>query len=150
MVLSIYVEQFIFFFLRKYILCWDLERTVIKVHWSAHDSLLYHGQAEAGGYIYSSSELSWFFEVLSCYLSLILQNGIGVRDQFRLGGGGGAEVSCPNILSIACPKIKWFCPNITWFFFLPEYGYLKNSRGGGAAAPSPRLLRLCKMGYTKT
>ena len=37
---------------------------------------------------------------------------IGVRDQFRLGGGG-AEVSCPNILSIACSKIKWFCPNIT-------------------------------------
>ena len=30
----------------------------------------------------------------------------------------GAEVSCPNILSIACPKIKWFCPNITRFFFL--------------------------------
>ena len=30
----------------------------------------------------------------------------GVRDQFRLGGGGGAEVSCPNILSIPCPKIK--------------------------------------------
>ena len=28
----------------------------------------------------------------------------------------GAEVSGPNILSIACPKIKWFCPNITLFF----------------------------------
>ena len=26
---------------------------------------------------------------------------------------GGAEVSGPNIFSIACPKIKWFCPNIT-------------------------------------
>ena len=25
----------------------------------------------------------------------------------------GAEVSCRNILSIACPKIKWFCPNMT-------------------------------------
>ena len=25
----------------------------------------------------------------------------------------GAEVSFPNIFSIACPKIKWFCPNIT-------------------------------------
>ena len=35
---------------------------------------------------------------------------IGVRDQFRLGG---AEVSCPNISSIACPKIKWVCPNMT-------------------------------------
>ena len=29
-------------------------------------------------------------------------------------------------------KIKWFCPNITWFF-LPENGYLNNSKG--AAAP---------------
>ena len=24
----------------------------------------------------------------------------------------GAEVSCPNIFSIACPKIKWFCPKM--------------------------------------
>ena len=60
-------------------------------------------------------------------------------DQFRLGVG--AEVSCPNIFSIACPKIK---SNITIFF--PENGYLKNS-GGGDAAPSPppppRLVRLC-------
>ena len=31
-------------------------------------------------------------------------------------GGGGAEVSCPNIFSIAFPKIKWFCPNIACFF----------------------------------
>ena len=30
-------------------------------------------------------------------------------------GGGGSEVSCPNIFSIGCPKIKWFCPNITCF-----------------------------------
>ena len=31
---------------------------------------------------------------------------IGEWDQFRSGGGGGggAEVSCPNIVSIACPK----------------------------------------------
>ena len=40
-----------------------------------------------------------------------------VGDQFRLvgggggGGGGGAEVYCLNIFSIACPNIKWFCPN---------------------------------------
>ena len=46
----------------------------------------------------------------------------------------GAGVSCPNIFSIACPKIKWFCPNITRFIFWPEYGYLKNSGGGGGAA----------------
>ena len=24
----------------------------------------------------------------------------------------GAEVCCPNIFSIACPKIKWFCPKM--------------------------------------
>ena len=41
----------------------------------------------------------------------------------------GAEVSCPNILSIACPKIKWFCPNITWFFFFARIWL--------AAAPPP-------------
>ena len=28
----------------------------------------------------------------------------------------GAEVSYPNIFSIACTKMKWFCPNITWSF----------------------------------
>ena len=41
----------------------------------------------------------------------------------------GAEVSCPNNFLIACPKIKWFSPNIT--DFLPENGYLKISMGGG-------------------
>ena len=55
---------------------------------------------------------------------------IGVRDEFRWGGG--VEVTCPNIviLSIACTKIKWVCPNIT--NFLPKNGYLKNS------SPMPR------------
>ena len=48
----------------------------------------------------------------------------------------GAEVS----LSIACPKIKWFCPNIT--FVLPENGNLKSYRGA-ATPPPPRLVRLC-------
>ena len=58
------------------------------------------------------------------------RSNIGVRDQFLslffffffFGGGGGAEVSCP--------KIKWFCPNVTCLF-LPENCYLKYSRGGG-------------------
>ena len=58
----------------------------------------------------------------------------------------GAEVSCPNILSIACPKIKWFCPNITWFFFFcPKMAIWKILGGGGggaAATPPPRLVRL--------
>ena len=39
------------------------------------------------------------------------------------------KVSCPNIFFSACPKIKWFCPNITCFF--PENCHLKNS------SPSP-------------
>ena len=42
----------------------------------------------------------------------------------------GAEVSCPNIFSLACLKIKWFFARI-WLF--------ANSRGGGGgvAATSP-------------
>ena len=51
---------------------------------------------------------------------------------FMGGGGGGAEVSCPNIFSIACPNIQ---------VGLPEYGYLQNSRGGlqppGPTVPLP-------------
>ena len=51
------------------------------------------------------------------------------------GGGGGAEVSCLIIFPTAFTKIKWFCPNITWF--LPGNGYLKNSRGGGGGLHPP-------------
>ena len=47
----------------------------------------------------------------------------------------GAEVNCPNIFSIACPKIKWFCPNITCF--LPENGHLKIQGGGGGRGLAP-------------
>ena len=48
----------------------------------------------------------------------------------------GAEVSCPNILSIAYPKISGFARILR--DLLPENGYLKNSGGGGAgAAPHP-------------
>ena len=55
----------------------------------------------------------------------------------------GAEVSCPNIFfHDSCTKIKWFCPNITWFF--ARNGYLKNSRGGGGGAAAP----LSPMGRT--
>ena len=60
---------------------------------------------------------------------------IGVRDQFCLGW---AEVSCPNIFSIACHKIKWFCPNITWFF-CPNMAISK-ILGGGLQPPAPRPL----------
>ena len=49
----------------------------------------------------------------------------------------GAEVSSSNIFSIACPKIKWFHPNKSWF--LPENCHLKNSRGAvySPLAPLP-------------
>ena len=61
----------------------------------------------------------------------------------------GAEVSCPYIFSIACPKIQWFARILPEF--LPEYGYFQNSRGGGGLQPPspppppppPRLVRLC-------
>ena len=46
----------------------------------------------------------------------------------------GAEVSCPNIFSIACPKIKWFCSNITWFF-CPNMAIWKII--GGLQPPQP-------------
>ena len=46
----------------------------------------------------------------------------------------GAEVSCPNIFSIVCTKIEWFCPNITRFF-CPRMAIWKILGGGGAAAP---------------
>ena len=43
--------------------------------------------------------------------------------------GREAEVSCPNISSVACPKIKCFCPNIA--YFPPKNGSLKNYEGEG-------------------
>ena len=61
---------------------------------------------------------------------------ISVRDKFVFRG---AEVSCPNIFSIACTKIKWICPNITWFFGL-KMAIWKNSRG--AAAPLSPMGRM--------
>ena len=50
---------------------------------------------------------------------------------------GADEVSCPNILSIACPKIKWFCPNITWLF-ARKWLFEKFGGGGGLRAAPPR------------
>ena len=47
----------------------------------------------------------------------------------------GAEVSCPNIFSIACPKIKWFCPNITWF--LARIWLFEKFQGGSSRPPPP-------------
>ena len=55
----------------------------------------------------------------------------------------GAEVSCPDVFFIACPKIKCFCPNITLFFW-PKLPFEKFGGGGGAEPPPPppRLVRL--------
>ena len=39
-----------------------------------------------------------------------------LREHRHMGPEGGG-VSCPDIFPIACPKIKWFCLNITCFFF---------------------------------
>ena len=66
---------------------------------------------------------------------------IGVRDQFRWGGGGGAEVSWPNMLSSVCPKIKSFCPNFKGIV-CPKMAILTNSRGLQSPSP-PRFVRLC-------
>ena len=57
---------------------------------------------------------------------------------FGEGGGEPAEVS----FSGACPKMKWFCPNIPCF--LPENCYMNNSKGAVAPPPSlaPSLVRL--------
>ena len=46
----------------------------------------------------------------------------------------GAEVCCPNIFSIACPNIKWFCPNITGFF---ARKWLLEKILGGLQPPPP-------------
>ena len=55
------------------------------------------------------------------------------------GGGGGAEVPCPNTFSSACPKIKWFCPNITcpfaWKWPLEFFFFFFWGGGGEALTP---------------
>ena len=51
----------------------------------------------------------------------------------------GAEVSCPNIFSIACQKIKWFCLNITGFIFFARKWLFEKFQGGPPAAASLHL-----------
>ena len=43
--------------------------------------------------------------MISNWTQTLRQNHIGVRDEFRI-----------FFFSIACTKIKWLCPIITWFF----------------------------------
>ena len=58
------------------------------------------------------------------------------------------EVSWPKIVPSACPKIKWFCPNIYFStcFFLPKNCYFKNC--WGLQPFSPRLVRLILRGVS--
>ena len=89
-------------------------------------------------------QLAYLFWLLYCWGHMLSHRRTGPV-LFR-----GAEVSCPNMLSIACPKIKWFCPNITWFFFFcPNMAIWKILGGGGGAAapqsPRPHLVRLCAL-----
>ena len=55
------------------------------------------------------------YDLIGNYTGFKIRPNIGVYGNSFTGGGGGAGVSCPNILSIAYPKIKLFCPNITCF-----------------------------------
>ena len=96
------------------------------------------------------------------YVHCSLEGSIFIWDQFCSvgvcvyvcvcvwgGGGGGGDISCLNMFSSACLKIKWFCQNITCFFL--ENGNVKNSGGGGEELqppspppPPPRLVHLWK------
>ena len=49
------------------------------------------------------------------------------------GGGGGLKSLARIYFSIACTKIKWFCPNITWFL-----KWLFENSSGVAAPPPPQ------------
>ena len=88
----------------------------------------------------------------------------GGRDKFRSrgegGGGGVAEVSCLNIFSIACSKIKWFARILTLIrpppppaflgliTFCPKMAIWKNL-GDGTSAPPPPPPRLVRLGLLR-
>ena len=48
-----------------------------------------------------------------------------------MGGGGAASIACTKIEN----QVVW--PEYYLIFFLPENGYLKNSRGGGGLQLAP-------------
>ena len=80
-------------------------------------------------------KFDWYdFNLCRLLIHLISLDHIDVRDQFSLG----PKVSCPKIVSSACPKIKWFCPNITCISArkLPFWKILGG--GGGLQPPPPR------------
>ena len=81
-------------------------------------------------------KFDWYdFNLCRLLIHLISLDHIDVRDQFSLG----PKVSCPKIVSSACPKIKWFCPNIMCISArkLPFWKILGGGGGGGGAAAAP-------------
>ena len=110
---------------------------------SLHEDILYFAKVASVFFFFFRLEcflvpvkrkcLSW---CLYCPLSSRL-NGVPLR-RVRWGGGGGVEVSCPSVFSIACPKIKWFCPNITYFHALKLILWkIRGGGGRGSSTPSP-------------
>ena len=88
------------------------------------------------GYLHFKVYIFFLSVLLDVLNSLVLI--IGVTDQFRWGGGGLTEVSCPNVFSNDVFSINQtellFCPNITCFLF--ENGHFKST---GFAPPPPPL-----------
>ena len=54
------------------------------------------------------------YGMFSLNLAINYIKTISVRDEFH---SGGLKSLARIFFSIAWTKIKWFCPNITWFFF---------------------------------
>ena len=79
---------------------------------------------------------------------------ISVRDwtsfvQGRGRGGGGLKSLARIFISIACTKIKWFCPNISWYV-CPIFAIWQILGGLQPPPPPPpasRAVRLCASLY---
>ena len=68
---------------------------------------------------------------------------ICVRDQFRLGGGGGAQAFCPNFYVIHClPKNQVVLPEYYVCVLAPKWPFLKFLGAAAPSPPPPRLVRL--------
>ena len=75
------------------------------------------------------TEIVWLSHVQPC-----LHRPAYYTRQVALGGGGGAEVSCPNIFSISCPKIQGFAQILLVFPELAIWRKKWNNFGGREAA----------------
>ena len=70
----------------------------------------------------------WIFNYVLFWIKALK---LGVRDQWRLGGGGGWGL-LPLIFSpVLARKLSGFARTLLVFVFLPENGHLNNSSGGG-------------------